>query len=136
MGLLQSVILMILDKLDALRAEFSECSAIALADISSGTVLCVSTEKKQRQEHLDTLCQTAAEIFSGQTASAVSKMSEETGGSALHESVVLAKSETYVFLRSPIDPKEAMLCVCSAKLDIDSFLQQARSSMYNIATEQ
>lgn len=136
MGLSQSVAIMILDKLDALRVDFAECSAIALADISSGTVLCVSTGKKQRQEHLDTLCQTAAEIFTGQTASSVSKMTNEAGESALQESVVLAKSETYVFLRSPIDPKEAMLCVCSAKLNIDKFLQQARSSMHNIATEQ
>ncbi len=127
---------MILDKFDALREDFSECSAIALADISSGTVLCVSSGEKQRQEHLDTLCQTAAEIFTGQAASAVSKMTENIGVSALQESVVLAKYETYVFLRSPIDPKEAMLCICSAKLDIDRFLQQARSSMYSIATEQ
>ncbi len=127
---------MILDKLEALRETFPECFAIALADISSGTVLCVSAAKKQRQEHLDSLCATAAEVFEGETAVTFAKATSATGASALQESVVMGKFETFIFLRSPLDPKEAMLCICSGKIDVDRFLQNARSSMNKIATEQ
>ncbi|NKW72190.1 hypothetical protein HGD85_04340, partial [Rhodobacteraceae bacterium R_SAG10] len=113
-----------------------ECHTVALADISSGTVLCVSAKQKHPQERLDALCSTAAELLDGDAAQAFSKALEMPKTATLQESVVMAKLETYIFLRSPQDRMEAMLCICSANIDIDTFLQGARSSLKTIANAQ
>ena len=127
---------MILDQLNALRADFPECHTVALADISSGTVLCVSAKQKHPQERMDALCATAAELLDGEAAQAFSQALVTPLSEKLQESVVMAKLETYLFLRSPQDQMEAMLCVCSADVDIENFLQGARSCLKTIANEQ
>ena len=106
---------MILDQLEALQADFPECHTIALADISSGTVLCVSAKERHPQERMDALCSTAAELLDGGTAHSFSQALAMPESSAMQESVVMAKSKTWLFLRSPQDPMEAIFCVCSAK---------------------
>ena len=127
---------MISEHLDALRAEFPECHTVALADISSGTVLCVSSKQKHPQERLDVLCSTAAELLDGETAQSFSNALAMPQTASMQESVVMAISETYLFLRSPQDPMEAMFCICAASIDVDGFLQSARSSLKSIAKEQ
>ncbi len=128
--------ILISEQLDSLRAEFPECHTVALADISSGTVLCVSSKQKHPQERMDAICSAAAELLDGETARSFSKALAMPATAAMQESVVMAKSETYLFLRSPQDQMEAMFCICAASIDVHSFLQSARSSLNSIAKEQ
>lgn len=126
---------MIFEQLEALRAEFSECLSVVLADISSGTVLCVSAAEKHPQERQDSLCELAAEMLDGAAANSFSQALNMPESSAVNESVVLAGSETYLFLRSAQDPVEAMLCICSNNIDLESFIHTARAQLNCIAQE-
>ena len=126
----------ILDQLDALREQFPDCLAVAYADISSGIVLCVSAREKHPQEHLDSLCTTAADLFNGATAGTFSTALTSDADALFEEGLVLTQSETCLFLRSPQDPKEAMFCVCSARIDLDAFKARAKQQLNAIAGAQ
>ncbi|MGB5557921.1 MAG: hypothetical protein WBN04_07900 [Paracoccaceae bacterium] len=127
---------MILDQLKALREEFAECQVVALADLSSGIVLCVSAKDKQPQERLDALCATAAELLDGKTAVSFANALELPQVSAVRQSVVTTQSETIIFLRSPADTPEALICVCSPTIDVAAMLEAAKTKFDRIAASQ
>ena len=123
------------DNLDEFRDDFPECTIVGLGDISSGLVLCSSSAQKFPQEKFDSLCEMAIEIFSQDTAGKAAKALDMPDATSLHQGIVLAKEETYLFLKSKSDPSDAMFSVCSSKIDLSSFTNGAVELMKTIATE-
>ena len=122
-----------LAQIEEIQAGFSQCQAVTLADIASKTVLYVSAAKKQPQERLDALCEAAAEMLSGNAAQDLVAASGGDSDDLMQESIVIQGDETLIFLRSPVDPAEALLCVCEAGLDIREFLAFGRSKLEEMA---
>jgi hypothetical protein len=125
----------ILTQLDDLRSAFPRCVAVGLVDVSSGIVLCVSTTTKRPQEQLDALCAVAAQLFNSPAAEGFSKALDSDDTTALHQGVVIADTDTCLFVRSPVDPMEAMFCLCEPEIDVDGALKAARTTLNKIATE-
>ena len=123
-----------LDQMDELRDGFPGCRAVALADMSSGIVLCVSERNKHPQERLDALCATANEIFNGAAAGKVFAAlgNGEAGGP--DRGMIVTPSETCIFLRSSADPMETLCAICDADVDIGQFAKSARRTFDQIAT--
>jgi hypothetical protein len=125
----------ILTQLDDFRTAFPPCVAVGLVDVSSGIVLCVSTTKKRPQEQLDALCAVAAQFFNSPAANEFAMALDSENTNALQQGVAMADTDTCLFLRSPIDPMEAMFCLCEPGIDIDRALKTARTTLNRIATE-
>ena len=125
----------ILKQLDDLRSAFPPCVAVGFVEVSSGIVLCVSTETKRPQEQLDALCSVAAQLFNSPAAKEITKAFDSDDLTALQQGVVFAETETCLFLRSPVDPMEAMFCLCETGIDVDDALKMARTTLDRIATE-
>lgn len=124
-----------LEQMDELRDGFPGCRAVALADMSSGIVLCVSERKKHPQERLDSLCATANELFNGTAAGKVFAALGKGESGGPDQGMVMTPSEICVFLRSPADPMETLCAICDADLDIGQFAQSARRTFEMIANE-
>jgi len=124
---------MILDHLNQLRAEIPECLAASLIDMSSGLALCTSAKEKYTQERLDALCSLASELFEG---SAAETFSNALKTSDQRECIIMTVSETCLYLRSVVDPQEAMFCICSPDVDPKELLQNAKSCLNKISAEQ
>lgn len=135
-GASQSVVKMILEHLKALQEELPECQVVALVDLSSGIVLCVSAKVKQPQERLDALCKTATELLVGQTAESFANALEVPQAPMLEQCVITSQTETFVFLRLPQDTPEALILVCSPMVDAAKLLGAAKSRFDAIAASQ
>ena len=124
---------MVLEQLDALRGEFAECDFLALADISSGTVLCVSAGEKIPQEQLDAYCAAAARFLNGDIAKVTSVAIGQAKDTSLGMAALLSGRQTVFFLRLAPDANEAVLCRCDRALDVGRFLQSMHSGLAQIA---
>jgi len=127
---------MIMEQFEKIRAEFSECEAIALADISSQTVFCVSARKKPPQERIDALCEAATEILSGGLADGFATALGSPRGTLPQECFVMDRSDLLVFMRSPRDQDEVLLSICDARVDVERFLNCCRIRMTHIVQSQ
>jgi len=108
---------------------------VGLVDVSSGIVLCVSTEKKPPQEQLDSICASATQLLNSDTSGAFSNALDGTQTDGLHEAIVMNATDTCLFLRSPVDSMEAMFCLCAPQIDIENAMAIARTTLNRIATE-
>ncbi len=125
---------MIKQQLDALREGFPECELLALADIASGTVLCVSEDRKSAQEKLDGYCQLASQMLDGQTGQDAAKAIGIEN--QLNSATVLVDTRTVFLLRSEVEKSEAMLCVCTPEINTNTFLPAVQSALKAMAQEQ
>ncbi len=124
---------MILERLDALRGDFSECEFLAFADISSRTVLCVSTDEKIPQEILDGYCATATALLGGDVAAACLQALALPDENHLSLATILSPEQSVFFLRSAHELNEAILCRCTAGIDVESFIPALRAGLTDIA---
>lgn len=122
-----------LAQIEEIQAGFAQCRAAVLADIASKTVLYVSAAQKQPQERMDALCEAASKLLS---MKAVQNDSSRPDNALMQESIVIQGDETLIFVRSPGDPAEALLCVCDAGLDIGEFLGFSHSKLEDMANAQ
>ncbi len=126
----------ILDQLTTLRTHTPGCTLVAFSDLSSGVVLCASSAVKQRQERLDSICAVAAELLDGEAARIASDVLASDESSTIDEAVTLNAANSRIFIRSGQEKNDALCCVCSANMDINGFIGQARVTLQEIATNQ
>lgn len=124
---------MISEQMDALRERFAGCDFLALADIGSRTVLSVSAAQKPPQEKLDAYCAAAAELFAGKSASVYLTALQHPGEAGLTTATILTDRRLIIFVRSPVDVNEAMLCGCDPTIDVGSFIQAMGAGLARIA---
>ncbi len=112
------------EQLDAVRGAVPGCFAAALADLSTGLVLLVSSVERLPQEVLDRLCATAADLLDGSRAqSAASLLGKPC------EAVEFLPGSTRSFLRSTVDPAEVLCCIGSADVDAQALLAHSRQML-------
>ena len=124
---------MIIELLDALRRENPQCELLALADISSGTVLCVRANREVRQEILDGYCRTATEMLDGASAKIFATAFGASEPKRIDTATIMVDGQNIIFQRSTNEPNEVMLCVCSPQIDVISFKSAVASSLDQIA---
>ncbi|MFQ1701034.1 hypothetical protein ACJ5NV_10600 [Loktanella agnita] len=120
-------VIMVMEALDTLEGKFAECETLAFADLSTQMILVTNTTTQLRREALDKLCSEAALALG--TDKKV-PFGQKPGGAA----IVAGKGEIKIFLRASHEPTDVLCCVCSAGLDIDTFLEDARPCLDKISS--
>lgn len=119
----------LVEKLDDLRSRYPECRTLAFADISTGMILCTSAEGKLRQEKLDSLCGTAVEMLSGSIAKHIGGAFPAQEDSGVYQAIIVEPAEIGIFLKSTINPADALCCVCLPAIKLGAFIEDARNNL-------
>lgn len=122
----------IADQLNAMRRDFTDCRMAAFADLASGLVLFTSSEVRVPQERLDAFCGRARAIFSGQTGEAASRIM----GAPVQQAVLPEGEGLLVLVRSSSEPDEALLCQCTADIDLSPFMARAARELVALGSAQ
>ena len=117
---------MAVDELDALSGKFEGCRTLAFADLSAQMILVTNSTSTLSREVLDDLCAEAI-LMLGLNG----KMALGTQPSTL--AMVVGQNDMHVFVRSTIEPNDALCCICSSQIDLDAFLQDARLCLERIS---
>ena len=124
------------DAMDALRSEVSGCSMVVYTDLSSKLVLGASSVGNPGQEELDALANAAQLALDGVVAEGAAHVWANAQPEAAAETaMLLTGSEARVFLRSPGDAPEALICVCAPDSDLDQVLDCGRVALDRILSE-
>ena len=119
------------ETLDAMRSSLPGCSLIAFTDLGSKVVLCTSAAAKPAQEEMDKLSALAELMLAGTMAESAAPVlgaeDARAGCAVLH-----SEADAKVFLRSPGDADEALICVCSPEVDLDKAVESGRSTLATI----
>jgi len=122
----------IADQLNAMRRDFTDCRMATFADLASGLVLFTSADGRVPQEHLEGLCGRAKAIFSGTTGQAASAMLR----TPVQQAVLPDDDGLLVLVRSPSEPDEALVCHCTAEIDLPSFTARAARELAALGSAQ
>lgn len=122
------------DALDALRLEIPGCSLVAFADLSSKIVLTASSETNPARETLDALSAAAHLVLDGPIADGAAPVWGDPD-SAAAMGMLLSSSEARVFMRSPGENPEALICVCAPDCDLELVVDCARTTLKRIVSE-
>ncbi|MEO9823208.1 MAG: hypothetical protein ABJF50_02190 [Paracoccaceae bacterium] len=121
------------EALDALRSEIPGCSLVAFADLSSKIVLTSSSATNPAREKLDALSAAAHLVLDGAIAEGAVPIwgDQNTAETAM----LLSSSEARVFMRSPGENPEALICVCAPDCNLEVVMDCARSTLKRIVSE-
>ncbi|MGL4237411.1 hypothetical protein [Tabrizicola sp.] len=115
------------ESLGALAKAFPQASLVAFADLSSRMILSSSGRKSVNQEHLDRLCDQARASFDDPLFS----LSVEAFGEP-HGAMVIGTDSVRVFLRSEVEPADALCCICDHSIDLAAFVTKIRETLESI----
>ena len=97
---------------------------VAFADLSSSMILASQGSQEMTQEHLDRLCRQARAAFDDPLfALSVEAFSEP------HCAVVMDRQGLRIFVRSEIEPADALCCICEKGTDVAALLSTARETL-------
>ena len=117
-------------ELDEMRSALQGCSLVAYTDLSSQLVLCTSSATSPMQEEMNALSRAAQLALDGAFAEGAAMA---WGGAAPAEfAVLMADEDTRLFLRSPANATEALMCVCGPGTDLAEASAQARATLGRI----
>ncbi len=116
------------DDLGAVIAAFPQARLVAFADLSSRMILASQGRDDVTQEHLDRLCAQARASFDDPLfALSVEAFGEPNGA------LVLGEDGLRVFLRSEIEPADALCCICDPGVDLPDLLASIRVALDRIS---
>lgn len=116
---------MVAERLDALIKTSPGCRSVAYADLSIGMVLVAAGPETLSRETLDRLCSEADLTLGGDETS--------LGPSSIQTGVCATPTDTKVFLRSAEEPGDALLCLCKPNIDLEGFIDRARSCLADVS---
>lgn len=123
------------EALDAMRSDLPGCALVAYADLGSALVLCASTTGKPAQEELDRLSRAAQVALDGALAEGAAPVLDGAGAGRAETAMLLTGSEARVFLRSPGEAPEALICVCAPDIDLGAVVDCGRAALNRILSE-
>jgi hypothetical protein len=109
-----------------------ECVAAGYVDMSTGMLLGVKTVDSHPQEVLDLVAAATADLFQGQSVSAIEKLfrrsrgQSEDGAHYFKEIIVFSENLLHVFARSKKYPSQAACFVCRGSANIGMVLTKSR----------
>lgn len=120
----------IAEHLDAMRADIDGCAMVAFTDLTSQLVLCSSSTGTPEQDEMNALSQAANLALDG--AFAEGAAGSWDGDAPSQVAMLLTGSDARLFLRSPGNPAEALVCVCKPDADLEGAVAQARATLDRI----
>ena len=117
---------MVADRLDALCADFGDCSAVAYADLSIGMVLVTNTSAKLSREMLDGLCAEAGLSLGTDGKANIGSQPATMGFTA-------SPTGSKVFVRAEAEPNDILFCLCSSDIDMAAFMPAAKLCLDEIS---
>lgn len=112
---------MVADRLDELIETSPGCRNVAFADLSIGMALVVAGPETLSREVLDRLC-AEADLTLGNDEAGL-------GARPSSLSVSATPTDTKVFVRSEIEPNDALLCLCKPEIDLTNFIGRAQACL-------
>ncbi|MDA3856964.1 MAG: hypothetical protein PF480_01665 [Roseovarius sp.] len=108
---------------------------MAYADMSTNMILSTSAEIALRQEHINSLCNTAMEMLGGHSTSQLRNVLGGGRDTDIFQVIIIEPTEVGIFLRSTTSPTEALCCVCSPSINLGPFLAGARHHLNEIGQD-
>lgn len=106
---------------------FPQARLVAFADLSSRMILTSAGPLSMTQEHLDRLCNQARASFDDPLFS----LSVEAFGEP-HGAVVMGPEGLRLFIRSDVEPADALCCICDPGIDLAAFVPKIRETLEGI----
>lgn len=117
----------ITEDLGAVVKAFPQARLVAFADLSSRMILTSAGPLSTTQEHLDRLCNQARVCFDDPLFSlSVGAFGEP------HGAVVMGPDSLRLFLRSEVEPADALCCICDPGIDLAAFVPKIRETLESI----
>ena len=117
---------MVAEVLDKLHDRYPGCETLAFADLSTKMVLITNSTTTFRREGLDSLCSEAALAFGTGGAPTIGENDAMTA-------FVATRDQLRIYIRDAREPNDALCCVCSHDVAVDSFLNDARACLQEIS---
>jgi len=120
------------------QTSIPECVAAGYVDMSTGMLLGVKTVDSHPMEILDLVAAATADLFQGQSVTAIEKMfrksrgQPEDGKHFFREFIVFSENLLHVFIRSKKYPSHAATFVCRATANIGMALTKARMAITDL----
>jgi hypothetical protein len=118
----------VIDSLGALVKAYPQARVVAFADLSSNMILASQGTQMVTQEHLERLCNQARSSFDDPLFSLTLEAFAEP-----QAAILLDDSEVKVFLRSEIEPADALCCICQHGIDLAGFVEKLRDTLDSIS---
>ncbi len=115
--------------LQGLRDAVPGCHVAAFIDISSQMVLAVDARSKQPQERLDTLAERAVELLGASEAVFSEELPASTGPVQPDYALALSPANLEIYLRSAVQPDEALGLVCGLGSDFENALIHGEAAL-------
>lgn len=115
-----------------------ECVAAGYVDMSTGMLLGVKTIDSHPQEVLDLVAAATADLFQGQSVTAIEKLFRrargqgEDGHHYFREILVFSENLIHVFLRSKKHGDQALVFVCRGTANIGMVLSKSRQTLADV----
>lgn len=115
-----------------------ECVAAGYVDMSTGMLLGVKTVDSHPQEVLDIVAAATADLFQGQSVTAIEKLFRksrgqvESGDHYFREILVFSENLIHVFMRAKSKRDQAMVFVSRGSANIGMVLTKSRSALADI----
>ena len=109
-----------------------ECVAAGYVDMSTGMLLGVKTVGAHQQEVLDLVAAATADLFQGQSVTAIEKLFRRSRGHVedgvhyFREIIVFSENLLHVFLRGKKKDDQAFVVVCRASANVGMVLSKTR----------
>jgi len=120
------------------QSSVPECVAAGYVDMTTGMLLGVRTVDSHPQEVLDLVAAATADLFQGQSVTAIEKLFRKSRGQAedgshyFNEIIVFSDNLLHVFLRSKRYQNQAAVFVCRGGVNIGMALTKSRLALPSI----
>lgn len=115
-----------------------ECVAAGYVDMSTGMLLGAKTVDSHPQEVLDLVAAATADLFQGQSVTAIEKLFRKSRGQGedgrhyFKEFVVFSDNLLHVFLRSKKKSDQVLVFVCRGSANVGMALSKSRSCLGDV----
>lgn len=115
-----------------------ECVAAGYVDMSTGMLLGAKTVDSHPQEVLDLVAAATADLFQGQSVSAIEKLFRKSRGQTedghhyFKEIVVFSDNLLHLFMRSKKHRDQAVVFVCRASANVGMVLTKGRLALSGV----
>lgn len=115
-----------------------ECVAAGYVDMSTGMLLGVKTVDSHPQQVLDLVAAATADLFQGQSVTAIEKMfrrsrgQSEDGTHYFREIIVFSENLIHVFLRTKKRQEQAVVFVTRASANIGMVIAKSRMALGDV----
>ena len=115
-----------------------ECVAAGYVDMSTGMLLGAKTVDSHPQEVLDLVAAATADLFQGQSVTAIEKLFRKSRGQTedgrhyFKEIIVFSDNLLHVFLRSKKKQDQVLVFVCRGSANVGMVLSKSRVSLGDV----